>query len=234
MRKLTSTLLLGAALGLVAGPASAQFRSDTTASGTGYFITSTAQPCVGSTVAGCAMLTVLNYDSAGLPQALTSKGSDITGTYYAGSFDIGGTVRLDTPNTVDATITIGSGSALALARTVIETGRPGGAFNTIATGFYAPAGATKWEWALEVQGSTLFGARRYTDAAGKDRWQFTTGKLVLNAANATSSYSDALMGCTVGPACTSNGTVSFSFPRNNIATVTLPDGSVSSLQPFAY
>ena len=43
------------------------------------------------------------------------------------SFDIGGSVRLDTPDSVNATITIGSGSALALTRTAIEAGRPGGA-----------------------------------------------------------------------------------------------------------
>lgn len=226
--------ILATALALLASPASAQFRSDTTASGTGYFITSTAQPCVGATIAGCAMLTVLNYDAAGLPQALTSKGSDITSTGYGGTFDGGGSVQLETPNTVDASISINGGSALALTRTAIEPGRPGGAFNTIQTGYYAAAGAAKWEWAFEVQGSTLFAARRFTDAAGKDRWQYTTGALVLNTTNATSTYSGALMGCTVGPRCTSSGTVSFTFPRNNVATVTLPDGSVSSLQPFAY
>lgn len=235
MRKLISTLLLTAAFGLVAGSASAQFRSDTTASGTGYFISSTAQPCVGATVAGCAMLTVFNYDSAGLPQALTSKGSGITSTGYSGTFDIGGSVRLDTPDSVNATITIGNGSALALTRTPIEPNRPGGAFNTIQAGYYAAAGANKWEWAVEVQGSTFFGVRRFTDAAGKDRWQYTTGALVLNTSNATSTYSGALMGCTVGPACTAErDPVSFSFPRNNVATVTLPDGTVSSIQPFAY
>lgn len=229
--------LLVALLTLTTTNAFGQFRSDTTASGTGYFISSTAQPCVGSTVASCAMLAVLNYDAAGLPQALTSKGSDITSTGYAGTFDIGGTVSLDTPNTVDASIAINGGFPLALTRTTIQAGRPGGAFNTTQTGFYAAPGATKWEWAMEVQGSTLFGARRYTDSAGKDRWQFTTGALVLNIANATSTYSGALMACTGGrgaPACTSSGTVSFSFPRNNVATVTLPDGSVNSIQPFAY
>lgn len=229
-RKLLAVPLL--ALGLSA-PAMADGSFSTPAGGNGYFISSQARACLGTTTpAGCAYVLALTYNSAGQAVAYQAATGDIGNSYINGNLVGGGTIRMDQPDVVNMTVTV-AGTSKAATRYTIEANRPGGAFNTIQTGLYAPSGATTPSWAFEVQGSTLFGARLVGSG-----WQIVSGALTLNTTNATSSYTGDLLGCTgngvTSPTCSSVGRVTIQFPRNNAAVVTYADGTTESLASLVY
>lgn len=202
--------------------------------GSGIFLSTQSSPCSGSTVNGCAFVAALGYNSAGQPVAFTSTGNDLDNTHFGGTLREGnGTIYLSLPDPMTANLAYNGGNSTAYIRHEIEAGRPGGAFNTIRTGFYSASGTSTGDlWWMEVQGSTIFVAR-----ISGGTWQVSSGALVLDTVHATSTYSNGLLTCTQGSRgaqCSNLGTVTAQFPRNNAAVVTLPNGTVINLQALVY
>lgn len=227
INRFLTTLAIAAAL---AGPALAD-GGYSYGSGSGFFQQTTPRACVGVTAPnGCAFVAALTYDGNGRPTAVTSTGSDLTSSHYNGTLREGaGTIAVTYPDAINGTLTL-NGSPSSITRHVIETGRPGGRFNTISTGFYSvgggSAGAVYW---FEVQDDTMFMAR-IKDGS----WSVASGALVLDLDHATSSFSGSLLTCTAGPVCAPAETITVQFPRNNQAVVTRGDGSVELLQPVVF
>jgi autotransporter-associated beta strand protein len=199
--------------------------------GTGVFLSSRASCAATPAVPSCAFVSVFNYTSAGKAQTLTSVGNNVTSTDYGGTLREGaGSLTLTTPNPFSAALALNGGTATALDRWVIETGRPVGAFNTVRTDLYATLGATEPEAAFEVQGTTLFGGIWIT-LNGRSGWGYVLGAMTVDA-HSVWRYEGDLVVCDVGPACGAVGRVNIVFPRNTEAVIT---GFVSKhVYPFIY
>lgn len=165
-------------------------------------------------------------------------GQVLGGDFRQATLTEGGNIKLTFANVEQGTLQLDGGAVQALTRTVIETGRPANdpIKNYIANGWYWNSDEPGTGYHFEVQGDTIFATIFAYESNGQDVWYMATGGLVRNTSNATSSASLPLNRCTnTGTAvCTSLGTVSFQFPTNNRAVVTLPSGKVVSLNTFDF
>lgn len=230
------------ALAMWAGPVKADgFYSGP--NGTGYFVQTNDQ--------GRAFVSQYSYRGAGTAEwfaaAASANSTNADGQLFQGSGGqvLGGTYRsplvtygsrinftFSTPSA--ATVAVGSAAPTDITRLTLEAGRPAGAFNTVRTGWYVDPNALGTGWAFEVQGSTIFGAVFTYNADGTATWRIFTGALILNASNATSTFSGQLQSCTTGPVCANAGAITVQFPTNTRAVVTLPTGGTVSLNAYTF
>lgn len=210
--------------GLVAGQAMAQTYAGP--GGTGYGIASTAQPCVGATVAGCAYVAAFLYSSAdGSPVVLAGKTSQLDADTINVS-SIGLTIESPTATTASAAR---NGSISNLTLLNLNSTEPF-FFNAIRDGFYSAEGETSPSWYLASQGEKVFAI----SIVGTS-WYLAGGQLIINRQNATSRFEGARVRFKADGSSTPIDTrnITLDFVRNTQVQETI-NGVTRTLRPFAY
>lgn len=248
MRRLLSLAAGVSLLALASLPAAAQTWSGPSGTNTGFLVESYPS--------GKAFGALAVYDAGGSPITYIFDGNDqdsthVNGALYAPSNGqtLGGacrtvamaasstTLRATFANARQGSYNTG-GSDVALTRTEIQSGypEPTSGANYINRGWYWNPDCPGQGFHLEVQGDTIFIFGFMYDETGRGTWFYSSGTLVRNTSNATSSFSGPAQQCsraTGSTVCDSAlGTITFQFPRNNAAVMTAPNGTVVNLEPY--